>query len=154
MSILYFAYGSNLKWSRMRERVPSARMEAVAFLEHHRLACNKQGRDGSAKANLVRAPGDRVWGVVYRIDKADLALLDQFEAGYQRIEVEVGTTAGGAHRASTYRSDRIAGDPTPLDWYRGLILEGAREHGLPEEYLAVLEALPARPDERASPDDS
>jgi hypothetical protein len=27
-----------------------------------------------------------------------------------------------------------------------MILEGAREHGLPEEYLAILEALPTRPD--------
>jgi hypothetical protein len=30
-----------------------------------------------------------------------------------------------------------------------MILEGAREHGLPEEYLTVLEALPAKPDGRA-----
>ena len=146
MSVLYFAYGSNLKWSRMRQRVPSARREAVAFLEHHRLACNKRGRDGSAKANLVRAPGDRVWGVLYRIEKVHLAVLDRFEAGYERVEVEVRTTTGGAHRASTYRSDRITGDPTPFDWYRAMILEGAQEHGLPEEYLAVLEALPTRPD--------
>jgi gamma-glutamylcyclotransferase (GGCT)/AIG2-like uncharacterized protein YtfP len=146
MSILYFAYGSNLKGSRMRERVPSARREAVAFLEHHRLACNKRGRDGSAKANLVSAPGERVWGVLYRVEQTHLTLLDRFEAGYQRIQVEVRTAAGAAHRATTYRSDRITGDPTPFAWYRGMILEGAREHGLPEDYLAVLEALPARPD--------
>jgi gamma-glutamylcyclotransferase (GGCT)/AIG2-like uncharacterized protein YtfP len=149
MSVLYFAYGSNLKESRMRERVSSARMEAVAFLEHHRLACNKRGRDGSAKANLVRAPGDRVWGVLYRLEKAHLAVLDRFESGYERVEVEVSTAAGGSHRASTYRSDRITADPTPLDWYRGMILEGAREHGLPAEYLAFLEALPTRPEGRA-----
>jgi hypothetical protein len=148
MSVLYFAYGSNLKWSRMRERVPSARTEAVAFLEHHRLACNKRGRDGSAKANLVRAPGDRVWGVLYCIERAHLTVLDRFEVGYERVEVAVCTATGEDRRASTYRSDRIIGDPTPFDWYRGMILEGAREHGLPEEYLRVLEALPARPDGR------
>jgi gamma-glutamylcyclotransferase (GGCT)/AIG2-like uncharacterized protein YtfP len=149
MSVLYFAYGSNLKWGRMRQRVPSARREAVAFLDHHRLVCNKRGRDGSAKANLVRAEGQRVWGVLYRIERAHLALLDGFETGYQRVEVEVCTAAGGVHRASTYRSDRITRDPIPFDWYRGMILEGAREHGLPEEYLSVLEALPSKPDRRA-----
>ena len=150
MSTLYFAYGSNLEWRRMRERVPSARKEAIAFLEHHRLACNKRGRDGSAKANLVRAPGDRVWGVLYRLEKAQLAVLDRFESGYERVEVEVRTADGEAHRATTYRSDRITSDPTPFAWYREMILEGAREHGLPEDYLAILEALPSRPDERVS----
>lgn len=149
MSVLYFAYGSNLKSERMRQRVPSARSEAVAFLDHHRLVCNKRGRDGSAKANLVRAAGHRVWGVIYRIEQADLALLDRFETGYERVEVEVCTTAGGAHRASTYRSDRIIGDPIPFDWYRAMILEGAREHDLPEDYLSVLEALPSKPDGEA-----
>ena len=97
----------------------------------------------------MRAEGQRVWGALYRIEPAHLALLDGFETGYQRVEVEVCTAAGGAHRASTYRSDRIAQDPIPFDWYRGMILEGAREHGLPEEYLSVLEALPSKPDGRA-----
>ena len=154
MSVLYFAYGSNLKWRRMRQRIPSARREAIAFLDHHRLVCNKRGRDGSAKANLVRAAGHRVWGVLYRIEQAQLALIDRFEMGYERVAVEVRTTAGDTHRASTYRSDRITRDPVPFDWYREMILEGAREHGLPEEYLTVREALPARPDGRASPEDS
>jgi gamma-glutamylcyclotransferase (GGCT)/AIG2-like uncharacterized protein YtfP len=149
MSVLYFAYGSNLKWGRMRQRVPSARREAVAFLDHHRLVCNKRGRDGSAKANLVQAAGHRVWGVLYRIERIHLALLDGFETGYERVEVEVRTATGGVQRASTYRSDRITRDPIPFDWYRGLILEGAREHGLPEDYLSVLEALPTRPDGQA-----
>jgi gamma-glutamylcyclotransferase (GGCT)/AIG2-like uncharacterized protein YtfP len=148
MSVLYFAYGSNLKWGRMRQRVPSARREAVASLEHHRMVCNKRGRDGSAKANLVRAAGHRVWGVLYRIEQAQLALLDRFETGYERVHVEVLTTAGDAHRAATYRSDRITDDPTPFDWYRAMILEGAREHGLPQDYLSVLEALPTKPDGR------
>ena len=147
MSVLYFAYGSNLKTGRMRQRVSSARKEAVAFLEHHRLVCNKRGRDGSAKANLAPAAGHRAWGVLYRIDPAHLEALDRFEGGYERVEVEVRTAAGDTRRATTYRSDQIASDPTPFDWYRSMILEGAREHGLPEEYLALLEALPARPDE-------
>ena len=146
MNILYFAYGSNLLSGRMRERVPSARREAVAVLDHHRLACNKRGCDGSAKANLVPAAGHWVWGVLYRIEGAELALLDRFESGYERVVVEVRTASGEARLASTYRSDRITEDPVPFDWYRGMILEGAREQGLPEQYLTLLEALPAKPD--------
>lgn len=147
MSVLYFAYGSNLETGRIRARISSARKDSVACLEHHRLVCNKLGRDGSAKANLAPAAGHRAWGVLYRIDAAHLDDLDRFEGGYQRVEVEVRTAAGEICRATTYRSDRIASDPTPFDWYRALILEGAREHGLPEEHLALLEALPARSDE-------
>ena len=31
-------------------------------------------------------------------------------------------------------------------WYKRLMLAGAREHGLPREWLALLEALPERHD--------
>ena len=90
-----------------------------------------------------------VWGVLYRIAPSHMTLLDRFETGYERVEVEVCAAAGDAHLASTYRSDRITRDPIPFAWYRALILEGARERGLPEDCLSVLEALPARPDGQA-----
>jgi hypothetical protein len=60
------------------------------------------------------------------------------------VGVEVRTSSGETWCASTYRSDRISEDPVPFDWYRAMILEGAREQRLPEEYLALLEALPAK----------
>ncbi len=112
--------------------------------------CDKAGSDGSAKANLRADPRAHVWGALYRLGPGQLEILDRFEGGYERLQVQVQSPRGASHAALTYRSERRTGDPVPFDWYRQLILEGAREHGLPEDWLAWLEALPSRPDpERA-----
>ncbi len=110
--------------------------------------CNKRGRDGSGKANLVEAPGETVWGVLYRVSERQLDELDRFEGGYTRLVLEV-HTGDVTHRAWTYVSLRLTEDPRPFDWYKQLMLAGAREHGLPEEWLARLHALPERSDPRA-----
>jgi gamma-glutamylcyclotransferase (GGCT)/AIG2-like uncharacterized protein YtfP len=139
----YFAYGSNLKLSRMRERVPAAEVVAPALLRGRRLTLDKRGADGSGKANLAPDRGALVWGVVYAFRAETWTALDAFEPDYERVEVAV-ELSGVALRAVTYASERITRDPVPHDWYKRLIVEGAREHGLPAEWIARLEALPAR----------
>ncbi len=143
MQALYFAYGSNLCSPRMRERVPSARARGVAQLEGRRLALDKPGRDGTAKANLHVAPGWSVWGVVYALDAAHWPALDACERGYRRIEVAV-RLAGASTRVATYTSDLATDDPIASRAYKRLLIEGAREHGLPAHWLTLLEALPER----------
>jgi hypothetical protein len=141
----YFAYGSNLASARLRERVPSAVVRGVARAPGFALRVDKRGADGSAKANLHPAidPGAEVWGAVYAIDAAEWPRLDRFEQGYARIEIEVWLD-DACFLASTYRSDRLTVDPVPLDWYKRLMVDGAREHGLPEAWCARLAALPSR----------
>ncbi len=145
MSALYFAYGSNLVLTRMRERVASARVLTTGQIAGYRLALDKRGADGSGKANLVHDPGSVVWGVVYCIDAADWAGLDAHEPGYARIDVEVATPLRRL-AAKTYRARVLTDEPVAFDWYKRLIVEGAREHGLPPEWLETLAALPERPD--------
>lgn len=138
----YFAYGSNLKSARLRSRVAGAEARGAARLDGYRWCCNKLGADGSAKANIVAHPGRRVWGVVFELETADFFILDRFEGGYTRIEVEVETPAsGGLVRAQTYTSVRLVPDERPNAAYRALMIEGAREHRLPASFLARLEAL-------------
>lgn len=140
---LYFAYGSNLLASRLRERVPSAAPRGVARLDGFRLTLDKRGADGSAKANLAPAVRERVFGVVYSLDAAHWPDLDRCEAGYERFEA--GVEVDGARLAvQTYRSTLLTDDPVAHAWYKRLIVEGAREHGLPAAWIALLEALPAR----------
>lgn len=143
---LYFAYGSNLAATRMAERVRSARPAGIACLDGHRVVCNKLGADGSAKANLEAHDGGRVWGVLYELPEADFAILDRFEGGYERIRLQVTRGDGSSADAVSYQSDRHCEDQVPFDWYLALMVEGARAHGLPESYVAGLEALPSRPD--------
>ena len=53
MSDLYFAYGSNLKTERMKERIPSAMVKGISTLRGYQFKLNKLGKDGSAKANIA-----------------------------------------------------------------------------------------------------
>jgi gamma-glutamylcyclotransferase len=147
VSTLYFAYGSNLSSARMRERVVSARVLGTARIADYRLALDKRGADGSGKANLARAPGVSVWGVVYSIDVEHWARLDACEPGYRRVEVEVWTPERSLV-AQTYLARILTDDPVAFDWYKRLILDGAREHRLPDEWIETLAALPERPSQR------
>jgi len=139
MQATYFAYGSNLLSSRMRERVPSARAHGIAHLAGWQLTTDKAGRDGTGKANLRPAAQAGVWGVVWRIDASEWHQLDACEGGYRRIEVSLAPCP-----AQTYVSTRFTSDPVLDVAYKRLLLEGAREHGLPAAWIAQLEALPAR----------
>ena len=146
LPVLYFAYGSNLCVARLRERIATSEPKGAARLPGHRLVCNKPGHDGSGKANLVVDPDHHVWGALYLMEPGQLDLLDRFEGGYERTPVRVEGCKGAFHDALTYRSDPGMEEMIPFDWYRGLILDGARQHDLPAAWLARLEALPCRPD--------
>ncbi len=144
---LYFAYGSNLVSQRMRSRVPSASALGRARLPGMRLTLDKHGADGTGKANLAEDPEASVWGVVYALDPLHWPGLDACEPGYVRIEagVEVDwNPRSRSLRVETYVSHRLTRDPVAHAWYRSLLVEGAREHGLPEAHVAMLERLRAR----------
>jgi hypothetical protein len=115
-------------------------------LEGKKLAFNKRSVDSSGKANLVDSPGDITWGVLYEIDHQSLDVLDEIETGYERVSVQVHKVENAAVTVVTYISDRLTNDPVPFEWYKELVLSGAREHDLPSEYLAYLEQFPCRPD--------
>ena len=140
----YFAYGSNLELARMQRRVPSARSLGPAILSDYAWQIDKRGEDGSAKANLRRQPGALVWGVVYELEASHWPGLDACEGGYARILVSLRAERGAALDAHTYVSEDLTPDPTPFGWYKQLMVDGARQHGLPPEWVALLEGLPFR----------
>ncbi|MGH0028150.1 MAG: gamma-glutamylcyclotransferase family protein [Myxococcota bacterium] len=140
MQARYFAYGSNLSRARLEERVAGVDLQGVAWLEGYRLCWDKRGADGSGKANLLREPGSGVWGVLYTFPAPQILALDAHEPRYLRIDVEV--RVGGARLpAQTYLSEHRTASP-PYDWYKRLVVDGAREHGLPSDWIAALEAAP------------
>ncbi|MET3598366.1 gamma-glutamylcyclotransferase family protein [Martelella mangrovi] len=145
----YFAYGSNMLTERLFRRCPSARALGGAFLEDHTLDFAKPGRDGSGKATIVPAADARVFGVLFTLEPGDCGLLDGFEGrgkGYDRLDdVTVCRMPDGrAVSAFTYMAPPAFRDPAfpPYDWYHGLVIAGAHEHGLPEDYIAGLLEIP------------
>ena len=103
-------------------------------------------RRASAKANLREDAAATVWGAIYAIDSAHWAELDACELGYSRVSLEVVTEAGARLLAQTYVSETLTADPVPYAWYKRLVIEGAREHGLPADYVTMLEEWPEKPD--------
>ena len=146
--MLYFAYGSNMLSTRLRGRVQSATFYARGFLRGKTLLFNKRSADGSGKANLVDSPDTVTWGVIYEIDDGDMDTLDRIEGGYDRCLVQICRPDGDPVEAVTYVSNNLTNDSTAYEWYKQLILSGAREHNLPQDYIADLERLPSKPDLR------
>jgi gamma-glutamylcyclotransferase len=148
-----FAYGSNMSTRRIRERAPSARPIGVGRLAGHRLAWHKAGRDGSAKCDITPSdrPDDAVWGVLYEIASNERHGLDQAEGlgrGYEHRTVTILTDSRSV-AADVYCATQIDRSLRPFDWYLGLVLDGAIEHGLPARYVAGIEAVTADIDPNA-----
>jgi hypothetical protein len=60
------------------------------------------------------------------------------------VQVELGRAAPS--EAQTYHSRLLTDEPVPFASYKQLLLDGAREHGLPDEWIRFLLALPEKPD--------
>jgi len=145
----YLAYGSNMLSARLRTRVRSAANPRVVALPGRTVLYRKLSRmDGSSKCDLALAPDPRAvaYGVVFDIDPADQGALDAAEgrgSGYHRVTLEV-AYEGQVLRPFAYVADESALRPglPPYDWYRDLVVAGAREHGLPTCYVASLADVP------------
>lgn len=141
MKTAYFSYGSSMHVDQMARRVSSASKVGRARLPGSRMVFNKRSADGSGKANLVESPEGVVWGVLYEIYHDDLCILDQYEVGYHRIGVCVYVEKEPL-TAYTHFSTNLTDRALPYRWYKGLVLKGALEHGLPDDYLGYLHSIP------------
>lgn len=149
----YFAYGSNMCTRRLRERVPSAVVLFVARLNGYRFIFHKRSQDGSAKADAFETvnPTDVVWGVVFKIDGREKSNLDKAEGlgkGYKQKQVDVIGVTGRGTSVFTYVAEPESVDPrlTPYSWYKRFVLEGASQHGLPEDYIAMIAGMQDKDD--------
>lgn len=143
--ILYFAYGSNMATSRMQQRIPDAQVVGVAVLRGWKLVWDKISKDGSGKANLQSASQSETWGVLYRLPETALTHLDRIEGNYQRHTVEVETNDGEKIEAITYISEKRDEALLPFPDYKEFVIKGAQEHGLPDAYIAQINAQPTQP---------
>ena len=138
----YFAYGSNMSRSRLRERAPSAEALGCFALKGHDLRFHKSSKDGSAKCNAYFTADtiDVIYGVLFKIDPGDKYALDKAEGlghGYDEKEVIVTAQDGSSIMATTYVATDIDDNLKPYAWYVKHVLVGAREASLPSDYIRV-----------------
>ncbi len=150
--LIYFAYGSNMLTSRIRDRrrCPSAKVLGMAELRGYKLRWHKKSSDGSGKCDIIggKKPDISVFGVLYEISSSEKENLDKAEglgAGYEEIEVEV-LFGLELVKAIANKATKINPVLRPYSWYRELVVAGAKEHGLPPDYIARLESVSATED--------
>ena len=144
---LYFAYGSNMNRTAMRQRCPGAGVVGPAVLEGHRFVIVSDGY-----ASVLPASGGIVHGLLWRLDARSLAALNAYEsldAGLYRTTTLPVRTEGKRHAALVYLArSRKPGLPRP--GYLEEVIAAARELNFPPDYVETLArcaapGLPARP---------
>ena len=144
-SVFYFAYGSNMKSSRLNERIKSAHYITTGYIEGYKFECSKLSTiDGSGKANITKSIEDKTWGVLYIVCEDDIKILDKEEGGYNRITLEIIDSNENSYNAEVYISDSMTEVKIPTTLYKRHIVDGAKEHVLPEFYIEFLENLPEK----------
>lgn len=149
LHVHYFAYGSNMNWTQMQRRCPSARFLAVGRLLDYQFGITRHSRlRRCGTANVFPCPGKAVWGIVYDISDLDLCALDAFEDGYRReiLPVYLAGNGEGALDALVYVAAIETNVPLPNAEYCRLMVEGAKHWQLPAPYVAMLESLEAASD--------
>ena len=118
------------------DRISSAKAVGSARLDGYTWCCNKLGRDGTAKANLMADDNAVVHGVLFSMKAKQWRKLDQIETGYRRIDIEV-DFKGELKKAYTYQSELLTCQP-PSESYVSFIIDGLIEHRLPSAYVSEL----------------
>lgn len=151
---LTFAYGSNMDFTQMRERCPSAQFISIAVLKDYRLMFPRKSKDrGCGVSDVVPTSDSVVWGVVYEITEYDLAVLDVKE-GYRpsrsaesnSYNRRTGTVFQNGDETKPlnveiYFAVSQENPPLPNQTYKDLIVNGAKHWNLPADYIAELETI-------------
>ena len=149
----YFGYGSNMLTDKLKrkDRCPSAIPIAVARTNKYTLKFHKVSRDKSGKGDMAftGSETDELYGVVFSIDKSEEPKLDRAEGlgyGYEKMEIDVEGITKGPLRVWAYYATDINSELKPYHWYKGQTVDGAKEHGLPPDYIKKIEAFESIPD--------
>jgi gamma-glutamylcyclotransferase (GGCT)/AIG2-like uncharacterized protein YtfP len=146
--VLYFAYGSNLDGEQMRESCPGARLRhPSARLDGYELDFRRRSQRWQAgAADIVARAQASVCGCVWELAEEEVAALDVREGvaatppGYRRLNV---TVVAGREAVAVFTYTVVEKSPValaPTIEYARLMVDGARERGLPLEYQTQLRA--------------
>jgi len=147
--VLYFAYGSNLDYTRMLSRCADSDVFGEAILEGYRLVF-MENNTKRIVANIIKNKNFTTHGVLYEVTESDMKKLDAFEGHprvYKRAKVMVciegtcieATTYIMQKKCEVYSSNEVhifnRKYGAPKKDYMQFILNGYTMHGLPQEEL-------------------
>jgi hypothetical protein len=145
--VRYFAYGANMSRAVLVGRRGLRPLSHErARLDGYRLVFDLPGLPvvEPAFASIEAHEGAAVHGVLYRLRASDLARVRTYESPrYRLIDVDVHGEDAGLVRARAFQNRAPVAGIVPSRRYLRLLREAARDAGLPEEYVARLEAQPS-----------
>jgi len=149
----YFAYGSNMSPAIFLGRRGMCPLETRrGFIDGYRLSFDiPVGPGERGVATVVVDAAARTHGVAYLLTADAAEHLDRTEGVpqlYSRHAIEVRLDEHATLSGFTYGSTIAVGGRKPSARYLDLLLDGARVHGLPAEYIDYLESLELAFDER------
>jgi cation transport regulator ChaC len=155
---LVFQYGSNCSNSRIngsdRLRGDAKFVDIAETVEDFGLVFDVWSTRGYAASNIVRKPGNKVWGVLYQVpdyligrETAKPCGRKSFDAiegegrNYKREMIKVRRPDGEIVTALTYIAKRPKpGLKTNTDYVRHIVC-GLREHIVPDKYISEVKAI-------------
>jgi hypothetical protein len=143
----YFAYGANMSTRVLERRGIRPTTSEAARLAGYRLAFDLPGLPfvEPAFASVAVDDASIVYGVLHLVSEFDLARLDDYESSrYVRRCFDVEGARSGRVEATFYVNPRPVRGLRPSRRYLGVLLDGAREHHLPDEYVRALGEQPAQ----------
>jgi len=136
LTLLYFAFASNMDAAQMAERCAGAECLGAATLLDHRFAIGRRGY-----ATVIPEKGASVHGVLWGLHPRHEAALDVYEGIrhglYRKALLPVRTATGDAREALVY----VAGEPATgkaVSGYMEKVVAAAEHHALPPAYIAEL----------------
>jgi cation transport regulator ChaC len=153
-TVWYFAYGSNMQRATFCERRGMHPLDwRRGRLDGYRLCFDLPVGPGErGVANIEAASGEVIHGVLFLLTAAELEFLDKTEGvehgAYDRVPIAVCDESANLIEAFTYRSKHSRKGRKPSARYMRLIVEGAREHSLPDRYIQSQRRFELAVDER------
>jgi hypothetical protein len=136
MTVLHFAYGSNMSRTLMRPRCPQAVEIGPALLPRFRFIITADGY-----ASVLPSPRGVVHGFLWRLSTRDRAAVDAYEqvaAGLYRCRT-LAIRCGGRRLDALVYIGRSRTPGRARAGYLDLVVGAARELNLPDDYVASLE---------------
>jgi gamma-glutamylcyclotransferase (GGCT)/AIG2-like uncharacterized protein YtfP len=127
---MYFAYGHNTDTKEFKKRIPNATFVDTAVLPNYKLSFHTW-------ADIERAEGEEVFGVVWKVPEKNITDLDWFEGlgrDYKRSNKKVRLSNGTLQIVFVYEQLLKPERPPKVQYVRWL-QRGYKEHGLPMKQL-------------------
>jgi gamma-glutamylcyclotransferase (GGCT)/AIG2-like uncharacterized protein YtfP len=144
--MLYFSYGSFLDSETLKRRCPKAVYMGKAILPNWEVQFNFLSRTyNGGVTGIEPAIAKLVRGILYEVSNEELLHLDTIEGIpegiYYRQTIYVVDESGKMVKVATYRTTNPKGPFKPTKKYVGLMIKGAKEHGLDPSYIKELESI-------------